>query len=129
MRSLRHDNRGMVLFFIVLIFASAGILALSVLARSGLYTFLDAGQQLSTWNTRADVYGCADEFLIQLVVDEDYAPAQIDTLDAQCNLTVTTPVVGERQATISWTENEVTRSMVIDITLSPFEVTGVEEVL
>ena len=124
---LDTDNRGVVLFFIVLIFASAGVIALSVMARSGLYTFLDATQQIDSWGTRTETFGCVDEFLIQLRVDEDYAPAQIDTLDAQCDLLVTTPVSGQRQAVFSWEQRDLIRHVIVYVTLSPFEVMSITE--
>lgn len=119
--------RGIVLIFIVLILGSAGLASTAMLARNGLNGLIDANEGVGAMQTRTKVFGCLDEALIQLQDDNAYAPSSVVTGQTTCQLTVTTPTSDTRRATVSLTENNITRRVVADVTLTPFAVTQVIE--
>ncbi|MCR4311874.1 MAG: hypothetical protein NUV56_01185 [Candidatus Uhrbacteria bacterium] len=119
--------RGVILIYIVLILGGASLAATAMLARSGINAFADSSESAIAQTTRAEVFGCLDEVLIQLQKDNDFAQATVTTGFATCQLTVTTPTAGERTVTTTLTEGSITRRVLADVTLSPFAVTQVIE--
>ncbi len=119
--------RGVALLLNVLVIGAVSIAAATVLARGSFDGFLDSVQTLSAWDTRADVFGCLDEVLIQLQKNDDFSEATVFTGTATCSLTVSTPASGERQVVVSLTEGDSVRSVTASVTLSPFTVDQITE--
>lgn len=119
--------RGAVLLLNVLVIGMVCVVGAAILARGSFEGFLDSATSLSAWETRADVFGCIDEALIQIQKDNDFAPLNIYTGTATCALSVTTPISGQRSIVVSLTEGDITRTVTALVTLSPFAVTQITE--
>jgi hypothetical protein len=122
-----NDHNGMVLLFVVFLFLSITIIGLSGLARSGLFSFIDSANQSTSTHVHQEIMGCVDEWLLQLQVDQAYAPAQIDILEAQCDLAVTNPQLGQRQGVFTWSTEGVTQALTVTVMLEPFTLLTIEK--
>lgn len=119
--------RGVILIYVVLILGSVSLAAMAMLARGGIHAFADSTEGSASFAVRSELLGCLDEVLIQLQKDDLYAPANVSTGYATCQLSMATPASGQRTATLTLTEGSVTRRVVAHVTLSPFSVTQVVE--
>ena len=124
---IQHQPRGAVLLLNILVMGVVSVAAAAVLARGSLDSYLDSATALSAWNTRAQVFGCLDEVMIQIKKNNDFSSETIFTGDATCTLTITTPGVGQRLIIVSLTENNITRQVTVLVALSPFIVNQVTE--
>lgn len=122
-----NPPRGAVLLLNVLVMGVVGIAAAAILARGSFESFLNSSDTLSAWNTRADVFGCLDEALIQIKKTNSFAPATLYSGTATCTMTITTPSSGLRTIVASLTEGNITRQVTASVTLSPFAVTQITE--
>jgi len=120
--------KGIILLYTVLILGSTSLLAVAIIAQASLGGFLDANDELIALQARSSVMGCADEFIIQLKKDPDYAPATIVTPSATCNLTVT-PSGTARSGLITVAANSISRGVRVNVETSTFAVTGITETL
>ncbi len=119
--------KGAVLLFNVLVMGVVAVAAAAVLARGSLEGFFGSTDTLAAWNTRADVFGCIDEAIIQLKKDNNFSTVTLSTGTATCTISITTPGAGLRSVVASLTEGDVTRQATASITLSPFAVTQITE--
>lgn len=123
----KNNQKGTVLFFTVLVLGTASAIALLALSRAGIDTFSDAEAQSRSLVVRENLFGCMDEVLIQFQVDPDFGETEIETVDAECDAVITTPLYGERDVVLTLTEGDVTRGVRVEFTLEPFAVTRVIE--
>lgn len=119
--------QGFALLLNVLVLGIVSVTAAAILARGSLDGFMDSQQALSAWSTRAKVFGCLDEAIIQLDKNNDFADATVFMGSATCTLTVTTPAAGQRFVVVSLTEAEITRQVTALVTLDPFAVDQITE--
>lgn len=122
-----QSRAGVAMLLNVLIMGTMSLIFASVLARSSLDNFLDSNRALSALSTRADLFGCLDEAIIQLQKDNNYAATTVYVGDATCAMAITTPASGQRLISLSLTETDITRRVSATVTLSPFAVTQVTE--
>ncbi len=126
-QSLITNQKGAVLFFTVLILATASFAALLALSRGSIDSFVDSYTHERSIVTKQNLMGCMDELLINFTLEEDYLTNSIDILEAQCNVTITTPGAGQRVAVITLTEENLTRGIRVEFTVEPVVVTRVIE--
>lgn len=118
---------GAVLFFTVLVIGSAMIVALATLSRAGVDTSLNAQTQEVAQKVREQLFGCVDELFIQLQADPNFSSLTIGTPDMTCSLMLTNLGENQREAELSITQANVTRSAIIELTVSPVSVINVQE--
>ena len=121
------QSRGAVLLLNVLVMGVISIAATAVLARGSLDSYLDSATALSAWNTRADVFGCLDEALIQIKKDNDFSGAVISTGEITCNLVITAPASGQRLIILGIEKGGNIRQLTALVTLDPYVVNQVTE--
>lgn len=119
--------RGAVLLLNILVMGSVSIMAAAVLAHGSLSGFIDSNATLAAWNTRADVFGCIDEALIQIKKNNSFAATSVYSGTATCTMAITTPSAGYRSVVATLTEGTNTRKATALVTLSPFAVTQITE--
>lgn len=119
--------RGAVLLLNILVIGTVSIMATAALARGSLSGFIESNAALNAWNTRADIFGCMDEMLIQIQKDNAFTTQSIYSGTATCTVSVTTPSAGTRSIVVSLTEGNNTRKATSLITLDPFAVTQITE--
>lgn len=122
-----RDQRGAVLFFIVLVLGAVSIGIFLILARMSLSGIIDVDEQERALEVRAGVFGCMDEVLIQLQANSDYSEISVTTDSVTCNVDIQTPQAGERDVFIDLTTGNITRSVRVDLTVEPIVVTQVKE--
>lgn len=123
---MRKNPRGVILLFLVLIMGGASLGIAVTLARGSITGLVDANEQVSAATTRMKLMGCLDEVIIQTQKSADYAPPTVSVGNATCILSVSTNG-SVNTATISLTENSITRRIVATIETSTFAVTQVIE--
>jgi hypothetical protein len=123
---MQKHPKGVILLFLVLIMGGASLTVLTTLARGSLTGLVDANEQVNAYQTRTKLMGCLDETLIQLKKSASYAPATVSSGNATCSLAVASNGT-VRTATLSLTENSLTRRVVATIQTSSFAVTQVIE--
>jgi hypothetical protein len=126
MRNL-EQQKGAVLFFLVLVLGAASLSIFIVLARANLTGIIDVDEQERAIAVRSDVFGCMDEVLIQLQADSSFSETTVTTDSITCNVDIQTPQAGERDVFIDLTAGNITRSVRIDLTVDPVVVTQVKE--
>lgn len=127
MISQNTHPRGAVLLLNILVMGAVSIMATAVLAHGSLSGFIDSNATLAAWNTRADVFGCIDEVLIQMKKNNNYTTTSVYGGTATCTIAITTPSSGHRSVVASLTEGTNTRKVTALVTLSPFAVTQITE--
>lgn len=121
------EQKGTVLLFTVLILGLALIAALAVFSRGGLETFLQTKEDIVAHETRNHLFGCLNELFIQLMADPNFTTTTIETIDAECNVIITTPQEGQRHVELTLTQEEIVRSIEVEMTLPPLQITSIAE--
>ncbi len=124
---IRDNENGTVLLFTVLIVGLASVAAFTILSRSAIDVFLDGEQQEDSQEVSADLYGCLDELLLQFNIDSEYNVTTIDTVDAQCSVTIADVGGYDRTADITLTKGDISRGLHVELTAIPIAVTSISE--
>ena len=121
------EQKGTVLLFTVLILGLALIGALTVFSRGGLETYIQSTKDVAGQQARNNLFGCLDDLFIQLMADPNFTTTTIETMDAECSVTITTPATGQRHVDLTLTQDEIIRNLQVDLTLPPVEITAISE--
>ena len=121
------SQQGAVLLFTVLVVGFAAVALMSTLATAGFHSFVDSDQHVSSVEVRAALFGCLDEFLIELNEDPNLNPTLIETPDAACSATVVNEGGDNRSADLSLTQGNITRSVHVEVTVNGIQLTDLVE--
>lgn len=119
--------KGAVLLLNVLVVGMVSLVGAAILARGSFDGFLDSVDTATAWDTRADVFSCLDEAIIQIQKDNGFTAPTLFNGSATCTMTITTPASGQRSIIATLTEGKNTRKATVLVTLSPFAVTQITE--
>lgn len=124
---LRADQRGAVLLFTVLVIGLSAVAMMAALAVSGLNSFTDSYQHVSSVRVRANLLGCVNELLIQLNENPDFSPLILPTGDATCSVAVVNEGGNDRSADLLLTQGNITRSVHVEMVVNGVQLVSLVE--
>lgn len=91
---------GAVLLVTVMVMGTATLIGFLALSQASLSRIVDADNTIKAFDMRTKVYGCLAEVLIQWRKDLNWSEGSIDTGQAECDLSISSPAPDQRRAEI-----------------------------